>query len=167
MRHGVGCWVHKTANVLNKMPKSMQSKAKKDLHEIWSAPDRAAANKAIDVFFQKYNAKDDKAVPCLLKDRVALDRVALLAFYDFPAEHWHHLRTGNPIESVFATVRHRTTRTKGALSPDTARLMVFKLVREAEKNWLRLRGQNLLPKVIDGVTFKDGVEAIKDATNAA
>jgi transposase-like protein len=95
------------------------------------------------------------------------DRVALLAFYDFPAEHWHHLRTGNPIESVFATVRHRTTRTKGALSPDTARLMVFKLVREAEKNWLRLREQNLLPKVIDGVTVKDGVEAIKDATNAA
>jgi putative transposase len=156
------CLVHKTANVLNKMPKSLQSKAKKDLHEIWSAPDRAAANRAIDVFFQKYNAKYDKAVQCLVKDRVAL-----LAFYDFPAEHWHHLRTGNPLENVFATVRHRTTRTKGALSPDTARLMVFKLVREAEKNWLRLRGQNLLPRVIDGVTFKDGVEAIKDATNAA
>lgn len=86
MRHGVGCWVHKTANVLNKMPKSLQSKTKKDLQEIWSAPDRAAANKAIDVSFQKYNAKYDKAVQGLVKDRVAL-----LAFHEFPAEHWHHL----------------------------------------------------------------------------
>ncbi len=156
------CWVHKTANVLNKLPKSLQSNAKRDLHDIWTASDRAAANKAIDVFFQKYNAKYDKAVQCLLKDRVEL-----LAFYDFPAEHWHHLRTSNPVESVFATVRHRTIRTKGALSQDTARIMVFKLVREAEKTWLRLRGQNLLPKLIQGIKFCNGVEVIPDATSAA
>lgn len=156
------CWVHKTANVLNKLPKSLQSNAKRDLHDIWAASDRAAANKAIDVFFQKYNAKYEKAVQCLLKDRVEL-----LAFYDFPAEHWHHLRTSNPVESVFATVRHRTIRTKGALSQDTARIMVFKLVREAEKNWLRLRGQNLLPKLIQGIKFCNGVEVIPDATSAA
>jgi putative transposase len=147
------CWVHKTSNVLNKLPRSVQPAAKADLREIWMAPDRATAEAAIAAFAEKYAAKYGKAVTCLMKDRDAL-----LAFYDFPAEHWDHLRTANPIESVFATVRHRTVRTKGALSQDTARLMVFKLVMAAAKTWRRLNGENQLPKVIRGVTFRDGVE---------
>src|SRR5205085_6611315 len=117
------CWVHKTANVLNKVALSVQLNMKADLREIYGAPTRAAAEAAIDVFADKYGAKYDKAVGCLTKDRQAL-----LAFFDFPAEHWDHLRTSNPIESVFATVRHRTVRTKGALSATTAKLMVVKLV---------------------------------------
>ncbi len=147
------CWVHKAANVLDKMPRSVQPAAKADLREIWTAPDRATAEAAIATFAEKYGAKYGKAVACLVKDREAL-----LAFYDFPAEHWDHLRTANPIESVFATVRHRTVRTKGALSQDTARLMVFKLVMAAAKTWRRLKGENQLPKVIQGVTFRNGVE---------
>ena len=147
------CTVHKTANVLNKLPKSVQPAAKADLREIWMAPDRATAETAIATFAEKYGAKYDKAVICLTKDRDAL-----LTFYDFPAEHWDHLRTSNPIESVFATVRHRTVRTKGALSQDTARLMVFKLVMAAAKTWRRLKGENQLPKVVQGVTFTNGVE---------
>src|SRR5260370_41246568 len=128
------CWVHKTANVLNKVPLSVQINMKADLREIYGAPTRAAAEAAIDVFADKYSAKYDKAVACLTKDREAL-----LAFFDFPAEHWDHLRTSNPIESVFATVRHRTIRTKGALSATTAKLMVFKLVNAAAKTWRRLK----------------------------
>jgi putative transposase len=147
------CWVHKTSNVLNKLPKSVQPAAKRDLREIWQAPDRTTAEAAITTFAEKYGAKYGKAVACLAKDREAL-----LCFYDFPAEHWDHLRTSNPIESVFATVRHRTVRTKGALSQDTARLMVFKLVMAAARTWRRLKGENQLPKVIQGVTFKNGVE---------
>jgi putative transposase len=147
------CWVHKTSNVLDKLPRSVQPAAKQDLREIWQAPDRATAETAIATFAGKYAAKYGKAVTCLMKDRDAL-----LAFYDFPAEHWDHLRTANPIESVFATVRHRTVRTKGALSQGTARLMVFKLVMAAAKTWRRLQGPNQLPKVIRGVTFRDGVE---------
>jgi putative transposase len=147
------CWVHKTANVLDKLPRSVQPAAKQDLREIWQAPDRATAEAAIATFAEKYGAKYGKAAACLVKDRDAL-----LCFYDFPAEHWEHLRTANPIESVFATVRHRTVRTKGALSQDTARLMVFKLVMAAAKTWRRLNGENQLPKVIRGVTFRDGVE---------
>ena len=154
------CTVHKTANVLNKVPKSIQPQVKHDLREIWTAPDRATAEKAIDVFAEKYGPKYDKAVQCLVKDR---DR--LLTFFDFPAEHWDHVRSTNPIESVFATVRHRTVRTKGALSQKTAKLMVFKLVMAAAKTWRRLKGDNLLPKVIEGVTFKDGVEVIEQSTN--
>jgi putative transposase len=149
------CTVHKTVNVLDKMPKSVQPAAKADLREIWTAPDRATAEGAITVFAEKYGTKYDKAVTCLVKDRDAL-----LTFYDFPAEHWDHLRTSNPIESVFATVRHRTVRTKGALSQDTARLMVFKLVMAAARSWRRLKGENQLPKVIQGVTFRNGVEVI-------
>src|SRR6201996_7912825 len=149
------CTVHKTANVLDKLPKSVQPAAKADLREIWKAPDRATAEAAIATFAEKYGAKYDKAVACLVKDR---DR--LLTFYDFPAEHWDHLRTSNPIESVFATVRHRTVRIKGALSQDTARLMVFKLVMAAAKTWRRLKGENQLPKVIAGVTFHNGVEIV-------
>ena len=147
------CWVHKTINVMDKLPKSVQPAAKQDLREIWQAPDRAVAEAAITTFAEKYAAKYEKAVSCLLKDRDAL-----LTFYDFPAEHWDHLRTSNPIESVFATVRHRTVRSKGALSQDTARLMVFKLVMAAAKTWRRLKGENQLPKVVQGVRFRDGVE---------
>ena len=154
------CTVHKTANVLNKVPKSIQPQVKHDLREIWTAPDRATAEKAIDVFAEKYGPKYDKAVQCLVKDR---DR--LLTFFDFPAEHWDHVRSTNPVESVFATVRHRTVRTKGSLSQKTAKLMVFKLIMTAAKTWRRLKGDNLLPKVIEGVTFKDGVEVVEQSTN--
>ncbi len=129
------CTVHKTANVLDKMPKSVQPAARSDLREVWAAPDRATAEAAVATFAEKYGAKYEKAVTCLVKDRDAL-----LTFYDFPAEHWDHLRTSNPIESVFATVRHRTVRTKGALSQDTARLMVFKLVTAAAKTWHKPKG---------------------------
>jgi len=157
------CTVHKTANILNKMPKSVQPAAKTNLREIWTAPDRATAEAAVATFADKYGAKYEKAVTCLVKDRDAL-----LTFYDFPAEHWDHLRTSNPIESVFATVRHRTVRTKGALSQDTARLMVFKLVMAAAKTWHKLKGENQLPKVVQGVTFRNGVEVTTTpAQNAA
>ena len=155
------CWVHKIANVLNKFPKSMQPTVKVDLREIWHADTRAAAEAAMNTFAEKYGAKYEKAVTCLTKDREAL-----LAFYDFPADHWDHLRTGNPIESVFATVRHRTVRTKGALSQKTAKLMVFKLVQAAGKTWRRLKGANQLPLVVEGVTFTDGVAA-NDTENRA
>jgi putative transposase len=156
------CWVHKTLNVLDKLPKSMQPNAHKDLREIWLSPNRAAAEDAMTTFAEKYAPKYDKAVDCLLKDRDAL-----LTFFDFPAEHWTHLRTSNPIESAFATVRHRTVRMKGALSQDTARLMVFKLVMTAAKSWRRLQGQNQLPKVVSGVTFRDGIEVASEKKSAA
>jgi putative transposase len=146
------CWVHKVVNILNKLPKSVQANARKDLREIWMAPNRATAERAIETFQDKYAPKYERAVQCLLKDREAL-----LTFFDFPADHWDHLRTSNPIESVFATVRHRTVRSKGALSQDTARLMVFKLVMAAARTWRRLNGDNQLPRVIQGVTFKDGI----------
>ncbi|WP_298960597.1 IS256 family transposase [uncultured Methylobacterium sp.] len=147
------CWQHKTANVLNKVPKSVQSAMKADLREITGASTRAEAEVAMDVFVEKYGVKYARASECLTKDKEAL-----LAFYDMPAEHWDHLRTTNPIESVFATVRHRTVRTKGALSPTTAKLMVFKLVTAAAKTWRRLTGENQLPKVVAGVIFRDGTE---------
>jgi putative transposase len=155
-------WVHKTANVLNKVARAVQVNMKADLREIYGAPTRAAAEVAIDVFADKYGAKYDKAVACLTKDREAL-----LAFFDFPAEHWDHLRTSNPIESVFATVRHRTVRTKGSLSQRTARLMVFKLVSAAAKTWRRLKGENQLPKVVRGVKFHNGVEVIETSADHA
>ena len=155
------CWVHKSANVLNKVPKAVQHAMKADLREIHSAPTRAAAEVAMEVFVEKYGAKYARAAECLMKDREAL-----LAFYDLPAEHWDHLRTTNPIESVFATVRHRTVRTKGALSPTTARLMVFKLVMAAAKG-RRLKGENQLPKVVAGVTFRDGSEVVASPANRA
>jgi putative transposase len=156
------CWVHKTANVLNKVPKSVQPAMKDDLREVHGAPTRAAAEAAITVFNEKYGAKYPKAVACLTKDREAL-----LTFFNFPAEHWDHLRTSNPIESVFATVRHRTVRTKGALSPTTARLMVFKLVLAASRTWRRLKGENQLPKVVAGVTFRDGTEVLDHTSDRA
>ena len=154
------CWVHKTANVLNKLPKSLQAKAKRALHEIWMAETKADA--ALGAFAETYGVKYDKAVECLIKDRQAM-----LAFYDFPAEHWKHLRTSNPIESTFATVRHRTVRTKGCLSNKTALAMIFKLAQAAEKSWRRLDGHNQLPKLIAGVKFVDGIEAVRQQHQAA
>jgi transposase-like protein len=157
------CTVHKTVNVPDKLPKSLQPAAKADLRGIWTAPDRAPAEAAIASFAEKYGAKYEKAVTCLVKDRAAL-----LTFDDFPAGHRDHLRTSNPIESVVATARHRAVRTKGALPQDTARPMVFKLVMAAAKTWRRLKGENQLPKVIDGVRFKDGIEVnTVNAKNAA
>jgi len=152
------CWVHKTAKVLNKLPKSQQPKAKRSLQEIWMAETRVAAEAAFDVFLKAYELKYEKAAECLAKDRGAL-----LAFYDFPAEHWKHLRTSNPIESTFATVRHRTIRSKGCLSNKTALAMVFKLADAAQKNWRRLDGHNQLPKVVLGAMFKDGLEVAATA----
>lgn len=156
------CWVHKTANVLNKLPKSIQPKAKTALQNIWMAETRKDAEAAFDRFVELYGVKYDKAVACLQKDRDVL-----LAFYDFPAEHWKHLRTTNPIESTFATVRHRTIRSKGCLSNKTALAMVFKLIEGAQKTWRRLDGQNLLPKLIANVKFKDGIEASPPQAKAA
>ena len=140
----------------------MQPNAHKDLREIWLSPNHDAAEAAMTTFVEKYTPKYDKAVDCLIKDRETL-----LTFFDFPADHWIHLRTSNPIESVFATVRHRTVRMKGALSQDTARLMVFKLVMAASKTWRRLKGENQLPKVIQGVKFKDGIEVVPAIKAAA
>ena len=157
---GQRCWVHKTANVLNKLPKSQQPKAKRALQEIWMAETKKDALVAFDAFVETWGVKYDKAVECLIKDRDAL-----LAVYDFPAEHWKHLRTTNPIESTFATVRHRTIRSKGCLSNKTALVMVFKLVEGAQKSWRRLDGHTQLPKLILGVKFADGIEVI--GTSAA
>src|SRR4051794_40053966 len=153
------CWVQKTANVLNKLPKSQQPKAKRSSQEIWMAETSKDAAAAFDAFIAACQLKYDKAAAGLAKDRQAL-----LAFYDFPAEHWKHLRTANPIESTFATVRHRTIRAKGCLSNKTALAMVFKLVDAAQKSWRRLDGHNQLPKLIQGVRFTDGIEV---ATNPA
>jgi putative transposase len=152
------CWVHKTANVLDKLPKGVQPKAKAMLHDIWQAETKAQAEKAFDLFVATYEAKYAKATDCLLKDREEL-----LVFYDFPALHWMHLRTTNPIESTFATVRLRTTKTKGSGSRSACLTMVFKLMESASKKWRLLNGSPLLTKVIAGVRFVDGVEQ----TNAA
>jgi putative transposase len=159
---GQRCWVHKTANVLNKLPKSQQSKAKRALQEIWMAETKKDALAAFDAFVETWGVKYDKAVECLLKDREAL-----LAFYDFPAEHWKHLRTTNVIESSFATIRHRTVRSKGCLSNKTALAMIFKLAEAAERSWRRLNGHNQLPKVILGVKFTDGIEVVRSQAQAA
>jgi putative transposase len=150
------CWVHKTANVLNEMPKSIQGKAKAGLHEIWMAETQAQAGKAFDRFVKDYGAKYPKAVECLRKDRAAL-----LAFYDFPAEHWTHIRTSNPIESTFATIRHRTTRTKNCVSRNTLLGLVFQLALTAQKSWRRLDGFKLLPDVVRGVRFQDGIAVVE------
>ena len=149
------CWVHKTANVLDKMPKSIQAKAKSMLHDIWMAETFKEASKAFDLFVKTYRAKYGKAVECLEKDREVL-----LTFYDFPAEHWIHLRTTNPIESTFATVRLRTARTKGSGSRTACLTMVFKLVQCAQRHWRRLNGQELIVEVIRGVRFTDGVKDV-------
>jgi transposase-like protein len=145
------CWVHKTANVLDKLPKSQQPAAKAMLHEIWMSATRADALKAFDRFIEVYGVKWPRAKDCLEKDRAQL-----LAFYDFPAEHWGHLRTSNPIESTFATVRLRTYRTKGPGSRKAGLAMVFKLAQKAEKGWRRLNGSAKLQDLIDGIVFVDG-----------
>ena len=157
------CWVHKTANVLNYLPKSVQTKAKADLHAIYEAASRSDAEAAFDRFLAKYEAKYDKAASCLAKDREAL-----LAFYDFPAEHWKHVRSTNPVESTFATVRLRTAKTKGCLSRATALALVFKLARSAERHWRRLNGSDRLAELIRGVRFRDGepVTAAEDQAAA-
>jgi transposase-like protein len=159
---GQRCWVHKTANILNKLPKSLQSKAKRALQEIWMAETKKDALVAFDAFVETWSPKYEKAVECLTKDRDTL-----LAFYDFPAEHWKHLRTSNPIESSFATVRHRTVRSKGCLSNKTALAMIYKLAEAAEKNWRRLDGHNQLPKIILGVKFTDGIEVVRSQAQTA
>jgi transposase-like protein len=152
------CTVHKTANVLDKLPKRLQPAAKEKLHDIWQADTREHANEAFDLFVATYSAKYPKAVECLSKDRDAL-----LAFYDFPAEHWIHLRTTNPIESTFATVRHRHRRTKGNGSRKACLAMVFKLTQAAEKKWRLLNGSKIMPDVIRGVRFIDGVREAQAA----
>lgn len=146
------CWVHKTMNVLNALPKSLQDKAKNHLHDIWQAETKAEANAAFDFFVETYGVKYDKAVAKMVKDREVL-----LTFYDYPAEHWKHIRTSNPIESTFATVRHRTQRTKGCLSRRTGLAMAFKLMMSAQNKWRKLDGQNRLPEIIQGVEFRDGL----------
>src|SRR3954471_8322985 len=156
------CWVHKTANILNKMPKSLHTKAKRALQEIWMAETKKDAVTALEAFVETYQVKYQRATNCLIKDRDTL-----LAFYDFPAEHWKHLRTTNPIESTFATVRHRTIRSKGCLSNKTALAMVFKLVEGAQKSWRRLDGPNQLPKVLGGIKFTDGIEVVRSQAQAA
>ena len=155
------CWVHKTGNVLNYLPKSVQAKAKAALHEIWMAETKSQALGAFEKFVVTFEAKYPKAVECLVKDREAL-----LASYDFPAEHWIHIRKTNPIESTFASIRHRTDRTKGCLTRDGMLSMIFKLGMSAEKNWRRLRGFEWLAKVINGVKFRDGIEVQQRAGEA-
>lgn len=145
------CWVHKTVNILDKLPKSQQGKAKEMLREIWMSPDKEAAKKAIKIFVNAYELKYPKATECLVKDQEVL-----LTFYDFPAEHWKSLRTSNPIESMFATVKHRTKRSKGCFSRKTILTMVFKLCHSAQEKWIRLNGFNRLAEVIKGVNFVDG-----------
>jgi putative transposase len=147
------CWVHKTANVLDKLPKSQQPHAKEMLHAIWQAATRQEADKAFDLFVATYEAKYPKATDCLSKDRTEL-----LVFYDFPAEHWAHLRTTNPIESTFATVRLRTAKTKGTGTRLACLTMVFKLMESASKHWRTLNGSTLLGDVIAGVVYVDGVK---------
>jgi len=156
------CWKHKTANVLNYLPRAVQPKAKAALHEIWMAETKAEANRAFDQFIATFSAKYPKAVECLAKDRAEL-----LAFYDFPAEHWIRLRTSNVIESSFATVRHRTDRTKGCLTRDGMLAMIFKLGMGAERSWKRLRGFQWLAKVIGGVKFRDGIEVQQGVRKAS
>lgn len=146
------CWVHETANVLSKMPKHVQGKAKAMVHAIWMAETKVRAEQAFDGFLETFEAKYPKATACLAKDREAL-----LAFYDFPAEHWRHIRTTNPIESTFATVRLRTRRTKGSGSRTACLTMVFKLTQCAAQHWRRLGGSALLPEVIRGVRLADGL----------
>jgi transposase-like protein len=147
------CWVHKTANVLNKLPKHLQAKAKSDLHQIWMAESRDEAHYAFASFVALYEPKYPKAAQCLAKDKDSL-----LSFYDFPAEHWHHIRTSNPIESTFASVRLRTAKTRGCGSRASILSTVFKLSKSAEQRWLKLRGVEMIGKLITGVQFKDGVE---------
>ena len=150
------CWMHKTGNILNKLPKSLQGKAKSRIQEIWIAESKANAEKAFNHFLKTYEAKYPKATECLEKDRETL-----LTLYDFPAEHWRHLRTTNPIESTFSTVRLRTKKVRGCFSRTTVLTMAFKLIESAQKRWQRLHASQRLAEIIEGVQFVDG-EALKN-----
>lgn len=152
------CWMHKTGNVLDKLPKHAQSRAKDNLHQIWMAETKAEAEKAFDHFIESYEAKYPKATECLSKDRDVL-----LTFYDFPAEHWTHLRTTNPVESTFATVRLRTNKTRGMLTRDTMLTMVFKIALSAQTRWRRLNRPERLGELIEGIKFVDGIKQEKEA----
>ena len=152
------CWMHKSGNVLDKLPKGVQAKAKSNLHQIWMSETKEQAEKAFDHFIESYEAKYPKATECLAKDRDVL-----LTFYDFPGEHWIHLRTTNPIESTFATVRLRTQKTRGMLTRDTMLTMVFKLALSAQQRWYRLRRPERLGELIDGIKFVDGIKQEKEA----
>ena len=156
------CWVHKTANVLNKLPKSMQPKVKDALHDIWMAESREDADKAFDSAIARFGVKYRKAMDCLEKNREEL-----LAFYNFPAEHWIHIRTTNPIESTFATVRLRTKKTRNCGSRDTTLAMVYKLMQSAEKRWRKISGFNLLTLVVNNVKFKNGVQVNEQSDRKA
>lgn len=156
------CWVHKTANVLNYLPRSVPPRAKAALHEIWMAPTRVEAERAFDRFLQSYDAKYPKAVQCLVKDRETL-----LTFYDFPAEHWVHLRTTNPVESTLGTIRHRTDRAKGCVTRGTMLAVTYKLAMAAEGRWHRIRGLRQLGQVVQGVKFQDGIAVEPSAGHAA
>ena len=151
------CWVHKTANILNKLPKKLQPQAKSALWEIYRAATKTDANQAFNRFIKTYRVKYPEATDCLEKDRDVL-----LAFYDFPAEHWPHIRSTNPIESTFATVRLRTDKTRGAVSKETITPLVFKLIQSAQKRWHRIRGSKRLGDVIEGVQFRDGLKVVSD-----
>ncbi|MBE5048866.1 IS256 family transposase, partial [Alistipes onderdonkii] len=156
------CWVHKTANVLNKLPKSVQPKVKADLHDIWMAETRFDAHKAFDRTLKRFEAKYPKAMACLAKDRDEL-----LAFYDYPAEHWVHIRTTNPIESTFATVRLRSKRSRNCGSRATTLAMVFKLLQSAEKRWKRIKGFSKLELVVNNVRFQDGEQVTDQSDRTA
>jgi len=156
------CWVHKTANILNKLPKSVQPKVKAALHEIWMASTRKDAYKAFDNTLELFTPKYPKAMECLSKDREEL-----LAFYDFPAEHWIHIRTTNPIESAFATVRLRTKKSRNCGSRDSTLAMIFKLMESAQKRWIKIRGFNLLSLVVNNVKFEDGVQVVEQLNRKA
>ena len=156
------CWVHKTVNVLDKLPKSQQGPAKSALHQIWQADSRAAAQRALDRFVATYEDKYPKAVDCLVKDRVEL-----LAFYDFPAAHWQHIRTANPIESTFATIRLRTRKTRNCVSAKSGLSLMHQLAMSAQKRWRRLRGFRQLADVVAGVTLIDGIDERKSSRKAA
>jgi transposase-like protein len=156
------CWMHKTMNILNALPKCLHAKAKKSLHDIWRAPTKTDAAAAFDLFIDTYEDKYPKAAQCLEKDREEL-----MAFYDFPSKHWQSIRTTNPIESTFGTIRHRTKRSKGCLTRDGMLHMMCKLGQCAEKNWRRLRGFDYLAKVIDGIQCRDGIEVTSNHQIAA
>ena len=151
------CWFHKMGNVLNALPKSQQARAKSDLQNIWMAATREEAQSAFAWFVESYQAKYPKAV-----EKIEKDRDSLLAFYDFPAEHWQHIRTTNPIESTFATVRHRTSRTRNCVSRATFLGLAFKLIEEAEKSWRRIRGADKIELLLKGIPFKDGEPVLDD-----
>ena len=152
------CWVHKTANVLNKLPKAVQPKVKEALHDIWMAETREKAHKAFDIALERFTAKYPRAMECLAKDRESM-----LAFYDFPAEHWVSIRTTNPIESAFATVRLRTSKTRNCGSRNTTLAMVYKLLQSAQKRWNRLKGFQLLTLVVNNVKFQDGEQVMEQS----